>query len=353
MEREGGQTLALERAATATVAFFVIHLRRNFAGLQALLGETITGIVCSDRWSVYNKLPLNLHQICWAHLKRDFQKLVDRGGPAEAIGRVGLDVVECLFADWWAFRRGELDRPGLQARLDPIRVTPRCFGARLLLRGFQGGDLLRQSLGTASGVVVVRVDRRCRAHEQPCGTHPPLGRAVAQEFLWLPQRGGVSVRGADVDRGTNPAVAETSGARLPVSRDRSPSVRPSRSAITGPGRGLIGYDLSMAGARASVRAQMSTMTLGGSMQPGLHDQWPARCVIEPIAIKPDPNPVLSDDRDRGSTAQTDEMPLHGRRRRTDRRSVALLPYSKRYVRSRFLSHLQSSGECSQESIKAP
>jgi hypothetical protein len=36
------------------------------------------------------------------------------------MGRVGLEVVECLFADWWAFRRGELDRPGLQSRLDPI-----------------------------------------------------------------------------------------------------------------------------------------------------------------------------------------------------------------------------------------
>ena len=131
MEREGGQTLALERAATATVAFFVIHLRRNFAGLQALLGETITGIVCSDRWSVYNKLPLNLRQICWAHLKRDFQKLVDRGGPAEAIGRVGLDVVECLFADWWAFRRGELDRPGLQARLDPIAPNSKVFWSKV------------------------------------------------------------------------------------------------------------------------------------------------------------------------------------------------------------------------------
>ena len=118
--KEKGDKRWLWSTATATVAFFVIHLRRNFAGLQALLGETITGIVCSDRWSVYNKLPLNLRQICWAHLKRDFQKLVDRGGPAEAIGRVGLDVVECLFADWWAFRRGELDRPGLQARLEPI-----------------------------------------------------------------------------------------------------------------------------------------------------------------------------------------------------------------------------------------
>src|SRR5208337_4710154 len=124
--------------------------------------------------------------------------------------------------------------------------TPRCLGARLLLRGFQGGDLLRQSLGTVSGVVVVRIDRRCRAHEQPCGTHPALRRAMAEERLWLPQRGGVSVCGADVDRGPNPAVAETSGAGLPVSRDRSPSVRPSRSAITGPGRGLNGYSIILA-----------------------------------------------------------------------------------------------------------
>ena len=117
---EKGQKRWLWGAATATVAFFVIHLRRNFEGLQALLGETIQGIVCSDRWSVYSKLPLELRQICWAHLKRDFQKLIDRGGPAEAIGRAGLEVVECLFADWWAFRGGELDRPGLQARVDPI-----------------------------------------------------------------------------------------------------------------------------------------------------------------------------------------------------------------------------------------
>jgi transposase len=117
---EKGQKRWLWTAATTTVAFFVIHLRRGFEGLQALLGETITGVVCSDRWSAYSKLPLNLRQICWAHLKRDFQKLIDRGGPAEAIGRLGLDVVECMFADWWAFRHGELDRPGLQARVEPI-----------------------------------------------------------------------------------------------------------------------------------------------------------------------------------------------------------------------------------------
>src|SRR5205807_1533100 len=88
--------------------------------LQALLGEAIRGVVGSDRWSAYSRLPLEQRQVCWAHLKRDFQKLVDRGGPAHAIGQVGLEVVECLFADWWSFRRGELGRPGLRARVERL-----------------------------------------------------------------------------------------------------------------------------------------------------------------------------------------------------------------------------------------
>ena len=80
---EAGQKRWLWTAATATAALFVIHLRRSFEGLQALLGEAITGIVGSDRWAAYSKLPLEQRQICWAHLKRDFQKLVDRGAPAQ------------------------------------------------------------------------------------------------------------------------------------------------------------------------------------------------------------------------------------------------------------------------------
>ena len=49
--KQAGQKRWLWAAATATVAFFVIHARRNLEGLKALLGEAITGIVCSDRWA--------------------------------------------------------------------------------------------------------------------------------------------------------------------------------------------------------------------------------------------------------------------------------------------------------------
>ena len=41
-----------------------------------------------------------------------------------------------------------------------------------------------------------------------CETNPALGHAVAEERLRLPKCGGVPVRGADADRGPNPAVTD-------------------------------------------------------------------------------------------------------------------------------------------------
>jgi transposase len=67
---EAGPKRWLWMAASATAALFVIHLRRSFAGLTALLGEMISGVVCSDRRSAYSQLPLERRQICWAHTIR-------------------------------------------------------------------------------------------------------------------------------------------------------------------------------------------------------------------------------------------------------------------------------------------
>jgi transposase len=118
--KQAGQKRWLWGAATATVAFFVIHARRNWEGLYALLGATIQGLVGSDRWSVYNKVALHLRQLCWAHLKRDFQKCVDRGGSAAAIGQAGLKAVEDVFRLWWDFRQRQVSRAELQTGLGPV-----------------------------------------------------------------------------------------------------------------------------------------------------------------------------------------------------------------------------------------
>ena len=92
LETERGQVIAwLWAAATATVVAFVIHARRSGAGLTALLGLEIQGVVCSDRRGPYNRVPESRRQICWAHLKRDFQKVIDRGGPDEVGGSGGAE----------------------------------------------------------------------------------------------------------------------------------------------------------------------------------------------------------------------------------------------------------------------
>jgi transposase len=52
------------------------------------------------------------------HLKRDFQKLVDRGGAAARLGQQLQALVPQVFEQWHLFRGGGLDRRALQRRLD-------------------------------------------------------------------------------------------------------------------------------------------------------------------------------------------------------------------------------------------
>ena len=118
--KQAGARRWLWTAATTTVAYFVIHVHRGARGLKELLGEAITGIVISDRWWGYNRLPLEQRQVCWAHLKRDFQKCKERGGSGKEVGDVGLMVVEDVFTHWWEFRRRAITREALATGLEPL-----------------------------------------------------------------------------------------------------------------------------------------------------------------------------------------------------------------------------------------
>jgi transposase len=117
-------------AATPQVAAFLVHARRGWDGLVALLGEQVHGLVCSDRWSAYGRLSPFCRQVCWAHLKRDFQKLVDRSGVAARLGRQLQRLAERVFVEWHLFRGGGCDRQTLQERLDgPARALERVLKA--------------------------------------------------------------------------------------------------------------------------------------------------------------------------------------------------------------------------------
>jgi transposase len=134
--RQEQQRAWLWTAVMTELTVFRIDRSRGGAAIDALLGSAFAGVVGSDRWSAYRRFPAERRALCYAHLKRDFQALVDRGGPAEPIGRWGLAEIERLFALWRRFRAGEFDRKVMQRRLVPLQARL----GRLLRRGQEKAD---------------------------------------------------------------------------------------------------------------------------------------------------------------------------------------------------------------------
>ena len=119
--KKAGRTCWLWAAVTETAALFVVHAGRGAAGLQALLGEAFAGILCTDRWGVYERVAVERRQLCWAHLKRDFQAMVDRGGAGAAVGSELLALTGVLFDLWYKVRDGTRTRRWLRRLVQEIR----------------------------------------------------------------------------------------------------------------------------------------------------------------------------------------------------------------------------------------
>jgi transposase len=122
-------------AATRTAALFRIDRGRNWHGLQNLLGERVQGTVCSDRHGLYDRVKARRRAVCWAHLKRDFQRWVDRGGGTAWVGEEGGAVAAEVFRLWRRFREGRVKRATLRRALTPLRRRV----AALLRRGADSG----------------------------------------------------------------------------------------------------------------------------------------------------------------------------------------------------------------------
>jgi transposase len=119
--KQNGQKHWLWVGATKLVAVFVIHPWRNLSALESLLGRELKGILCSDRWVVYQQWPDPFaRQLCWAHLKRNWEALVERGGSAKRIGERFLAIQRKVFEHWHLFRGGGCTRAQLVDRMLPL-----------------------------------------------------------------------------------------------------------------------------------------------------------------------------------------------------------------------------------------
>jgi transposase len=118
--KQNGQKRWLWVAVTATSVFFLVHLRRGAEALKTLLGADVGGIITSDRWSAYHCVPTERRQVCWAHLKRDFQSMVEAGGAAAKVGEDLLVMSGVLFESWYKVRDGTRTRRWLQRRIEEL-----------------------------------------------------------------------------------------------------------------------------------------------------------------------------------------------------------------------------------------
>jgi transposase len=115
----------------ATFTFFACRTSRGADVLRELLGETYTGVIHCDRARMY--WCFGRLQWCWAHLKRDFQALID--DPCATKKRLGHELskpTKELFALWQKVRDGTISRRTFHHRMQPIRQRVDA----LLLRGY-------------------------------------------------------------------------------------------------------------------------------------------------------------------------------------------------------------------------
>ena len=134
--KEKGKRHWLWVAVTGTVTVFLVSGSRSRKALMELIGEDFAGILHSDRWGSYNMVDRFRRQLCWAHLKRDFQALSERQTRAGPVGAWGLREIKRLFSIWHRYQDGEITWAEMRWELVPVRTRL----GKLLRRGASCGD---------------------------------------------------------------------------------------------------------------------------------------------------------------------------------------------------------------------
>jgi Transposase IS66 family. len=119
--REGRTRAWLWTVVTAWVTVFAVRLSRGAKVAQELLGEWFKGILVTDRWSAYTWYPRRWRQVCWAHLLRDIEAMIERGGRSAEIGEALQRRARRMFHWWHRVREGTLKRTSFQLYMRPLK----------------------------------------------------------------------------------------------------------------------------------------------------------------------------------------------------------------------------------------
>jgi transposase len=180
--------------ATVTGFFTVFTVAKNRSGevAKALLGTKDGQVVGSDRFSAYDWIMTRWRQVCWAHLRRDFQAMIDRGGNGEKIGRRLLSLSNRLFRHWHRVRDGTLPWSLFQERMSRLR--------REVKQALQEGSRCPCAKTAATCFEILKVEEGLWAFARVRGVEPTnnaVERALRHAVIWRRISGGTdSVHGS-------------------------------------------------------------------------------------------------------------------------------------------------------------
>ncbi len=75
-----GKRLWMWAFVTAQYVFYWLDPSRGKFFLENLLGATFSGILCTDRWTIYLAYHRGNAQLCWSHLKWDLLGFLETSG---------------------------------------------------------------------------------------------------------------------------------------------------------------------------------------------------------------------------------------------------------------------------------
>lgn len=116
-----GKLRSLWTVATLCATAFKILLNGTAALVRPLFGDC-TGILVSDRATVFSFWHMANRQICWSHLLRKFVSFSERDGPRRELGEELINYAALVFRYWHAFKDGKLDRAALVSKMAPVRL---------------------------------------------------------------------------------------------------------------------------------------------------------------------------------------------------------------------------------------
>jgi transposase len=108
--------------ATPLMTVFRILAGRGQAQAKEVIGKGYRGIVNTDRYAAYHWVDAHRRQLCWAHLKREFEAIKQRGGASREIGEGLLEEVKDLFEAWHALKAGNLSREKFRQKVEPVQT---------------------------------------------------------------------------------------------------------------------------------------------------------------------------------------------------------------------------------------